>query len=262
MMRRPTLILIAVVSVLAVCVGRAAWAGPPSDQLRVQIDNVLKVFADPELQKDGKAQARRVAIRKIASDIFDFTEITKRSLGRHWQARTPAEQAEFVGLLTDLLERTYVSKIEGYTGEEVAFVGEALDSGVATVRTKIVTKQGTEIPVDYRMYQAGNRWLAPDVSGGGMRRGGGRASRRAPRRGLRGRRPPSATRRRSSLLPQGEGGRGDRLAVVLSSGRGPDPRRDPPCRGSRAPHHVDRRAPEHSPEQIPPSALRLRHVRQ
>ena len=164
MMRRPALILLAVVSALAVCVGPGAWAGPPSDQLRVQIDKVLKVFADPELQKDGRIQERRVAIRKIAIDIFDFTEITKRSLGRHWQARTPAEQAEFVVLLADLLERTYISRIEGYTGEKVAFVGEALDSGGATVRTKIVTKQGTEIPVDYRMYQAGNRWLAYDVS--------------------------------------------------------------------------------------------------
>jgi len=163
-MRRPALILLAVVSMLGVSVGQGAWAGPPSDQLRVQIDKVLKVLADPEFQKDGRIQERRVAIRKIASDIFDFTEITKRSLGRHWQARTPAEQAEFVGLLTDLLERTYVSKIEGFTGEKVAFVGEALDSGVATVRTKIVTKQGTEIPIEYRMYQAGNRWLAYDVS--------------------------------------------------------------------------------------------------
>lgn len=164
MMRRPALILLAVVSILAVCVGQGAWAGPPSDQLRVQVDKVLKVLGDPELTKDGKSQERRVAIRKIASDIFDFTEITRRSLGRHWQARTPAEQAEFVGLLTDLLERTYVSKIDNYTGEKVAFVGEALDSGVATVRTKIVTKQGTEIPIDYRMYQAGNRWLTYDVS--------------------------------------------------------------------------------------------------
>src|SRR3989304_6228194 len=69
-------------------------AGPPSDQLRVQIDNVLKVFADPELQKDGKAGARRVAIRKIASDIFDFTEISKRSPGRHWQGRGAGQHAE------------------------------------------------------------------------------------------------------------------------------------------------------------------------
>ena len=158
------LVFFVVAVVLSLLAGSAAWAGPPTDQLRVQIEKVLKVFADPELTKDGRIQERRVAIRKIASDIFDFNEITKRSLGRHWQARTPAEQAEFVGLLADLLERTYISKIEGYTGEKVAFVGEALDSGVATVRTKIVTKQGTEIPVDYRMYQAGDRWLAYDVS--------------------------------------------------------------------------------------------------
>ena len=164
MMLCRALVLFAVASMLTLSVGPAAWAGPPTDQLRVQIDKVLKVVGDPELMKDGKSQERRVAIRKIASDIFDFTEITKRSLGRHWQARTPAEQAEFVALLADLLERTYISKIEGFSGEKVAFVGEALDSGVATVRTKIVTKQGTEIPIDYRMYQAGNRWLTYDVS--------------------------------------------------------------------------------------------------
>ena len=153
-------VMVLVVSVLSLLVAGGAWAGPPTDQLRVQIDKVLKVLDDPELQKDGRAQERRRAVRNIANDIFDFTEITKRSLGRHWQARTPAERAEFVELLTDLLERTYVSKIEGYSGEKVAFVGEALDSGLATVRTKIVTKRGTEIPVDYRMYRPGNRWLA------------------------------------------------------------------------------------------------------
>ncbi len=157
-------VMVLVVSVLSLLVAGGAWAGPPTDQLREQIDKVLKVLDDPELQKDGRAQERRTAVRRVANDIFDFMEITKRSLGRHWQGRTPAEQAEFVQLLTDLLERTYVSKIETYSGEKVAFVAEAVDSGVATVRTKIVTKQGTEIPIDYRMYNRGDRWLAYDVA--------------------------------------------------------------------------------------------------
>jgi phospholipid transport system substrate-binding protein len=39
-----------------------------------------------------------------------------------------------------------------------------VDSGLATVRTRFVTKQGTEIPVDYRMQQRGDRWLVYDVS--------------------------------------------------------------------------------------------------
>lgn len=161
MLRRAFVVLAAMLPLLLVS---GAWAGPATDQLRVQVDKVLKVLSDPELQKDGKVQERRKAVRGIANDIFDFTEITKRSLGRHWQARTPAEQAQFVELLTDLLERTYISKIEGFSGEKVAFVGEALDSGVATVRTKIATKQGTEIPVDYRMYNRGDRWLTYDVA--------------------------------------------------------------------------------------------------
>ena len=94
MMLCRALVLFAVASMLTFSVGPAAWAGPPTDQLRVQIDKVLKVVGDRELMKDGKGQERRVAIRKIASDIFDFTEITKRSLGRHLQARTPARSEE------------------------------------------------------------------------------------------------------------------------------------------------------------------------
>jgi phospholipid transport system substrate-binding protein len=163
-MPRRVLIVLIAGAFLALLVGPRAWAGPPTDQLRGQVDRVLKILSDPGLKTDGKRQERRVAIRKVANDIFDFTELTKRSLGRHWQARTPADQAEFVELFTDLLEYAYISKIEMYTGEKIAFVGETLDGGVATVRTKIVTKQGTEIPLDYRMYQRGDRWLTYDVT--------------------------------------------------------------------------------------------------
>ena len=68
-----------------------ALAAAPLDQLRGQVDRVLKVLEDPELKKDG-SPARRTAVRKIAEDIFDFQETAKRSLARHWQPRTPAER--------------------------------------------------------------------------------------------------------------------------------------------------------------------------
>lgn len=163
-MPRRVPIVLSACALLALAVGSETWAGPPTDQLRGQVDRVLKILSDPELQKDGKTQERRAAIRKVANDIFDFTELTKRSLGRHWPARTPADQAEFIELFTDLLEHVYISKIEMYSGEKVAFVGETLDAGVATVRTKIFTRQGTEILIDYRMYQRGNHWLTYDVA--------------------------------------------------------------------------------------------------
>jgi len=89
--------------------------------------------------------------------------MARRALGRHWAARTPAEQQEFTGLFRDLLERAYLSKIEKYSGEPIAYVGEAVDGDLATVRTKITTKQGQDVPIDYRLTRQGDRWLIYDV---------------------------------------------------------------------------------------------------
>jgi len=154
---------IALVLALVVAPATAARAGQASDQLKVQIDRVVKAIEDPDLKKESRALERRKSVRKIAEDIFDFGETAKRSLGRHWLVRTPAEREEFVGLFADLLERSYISKIELFNGERIQFVGDTPDGDQAIVRTKILTKQGTEVPVDYRMLKKGDRWLVYDV---------------------------------------------------------------------------------------------------
>ena len=153
---------VALAGVLSMAPG--AMAGPPTDQLRGSIDSVLKILSDAELKKEAKAAERRRAIRAVAADIFDFGEISRRTLAAHWQGRAPAERQDFVALFGDLLENAYISKIEGYTGEKIVYAGEALDGGLAVVKTKIVTRQGTEIPVEYRMFQQGERWRAYDVN--------------------------------------------------------------------------------------------------
>src|SRR2546428_13874864 len=105
----------------AVVAATAAQAGPASDQLKLQIDRVMKAIDDPELKKENRALERRKSVRKIAEDIFDFGETAKRSLGRHWLARTAAEREEVAGLFADLLERSYISKIELFNRERVQF---------------------------------------------------------------------------------------------------------------------------------------------
>ena len=140
-----------------------ARAGAPLEQLRTQIDRVLKILDDAEMKKDGRGKDRRAAVRKIADDIFDFQETAKRSLGRHWTTRSPSERDEFVKLFSDLLERSYISKIELYGGEKIAYLGDTLDGDQALVRTRIVTKGGAEVPVEYRMLKKGERWLVYDV---------------------------------------------------------------------------------------------------
>jgi phospholipid transport system substrate-binding protein len=155
--------LAAMVALVAMTAAPAS-AGVPTDQLRGAVDRVLKTLDDPSLKGQNKLAERRVAVRKIANEIFDCAEIAKRSLAQHWQPLSEAQRNEFVGLFADLLERSYISKIETYGGEKIQYTAERMDGDYSTVSTKIVTKNGTEVPVDYRMVKRTDHWLVYDVS--------------------------------------------------------------------------------------------------
>ena len=146
-------------------VAGAAVASPvtgPREAVESAIVQVLSVIQDGEV--NGKAVTdRRAAVRRIARELFDYDEMTRRTLSRHWSQRTADEQAEFVALFSDLLERSYVSRIEAYAGEKIAFVGESIDGGFATVRSKVVTQRRTETVLDYRMHVRDGRWRVYDV---------------------------------------------------------------------------------------------------
>jgi phospholipid transport system substrate-binding protein len=140
-----------------------AGAGPATDQVKASVDRVVGILQDPELRKPAKTAQRRAQIREVARQLFDFEEMSRRVLGRHWGPRSPEERKRFTELFTDLLESTYVSKIESYGGEKIVYLPEQADGGQATVRSKLITEQGTEIPIDYRLHRTGERWAAFDV---------------------------------------------------------------------------------------------------
>lgn len=160
-MRR--LVAAGLIAAVALVASRAADAGPPTDQLKSTIDRILSILQDPALRGPGKVEERRLKIREVADDVFDWTEIGKRALARHWEARSPQEREEFSKLFADLLERSYVGKIEGYSGEKIVYDKETIDGERAEVRTKLVTKAGTQIPIDYQMQKVGDRWRVYDV---------------------------------------------------------------------------------------------------
>jgi phospholipid transport system substrate-binding protein len=155
-----TIVVVAMVASLFT----AAWAGEPTEQLKGSVDKVLQILQDPKLQAAGQEAERRTTVRKVANTIFDFSETAKRALGPHWQNLSEKDRQEFVSLFSDLLERSYIGKIEQYSGERIKYVGESTEGDGATVRTKLIAKNGTEVPIDYRMLKNGDRWLVYDVS--------------------------------------------------------------------------------------------------
>jgi len=141
-----------------------ASAGSPTDQLRSRINRVASALEDPGLRGESNAARRRAEIRKIADDIFDFEEMAKRALGRHWEARTPAERDEFVRLFADLLRRTYYGKVERATFEKILFQGERQQGDDALVRTVVVLPHGDQLDLDYLLlHGVGGRWRVYDL---------------------------------------------------------------------------------------------------
>lgn len=138
-------------------------AGEPTQQVKQTVDRVLDVLKDKELKKSEKTKERRAVIRKLVGERFDFEEMAQRSLALHWKKRTPEEKKEFIPLFSDLLERSYIKKIEKYTDEKILYADENIDNEYAVVRTKIITKRNVEIPVEYRLLNKKGKWEVYDV---------------------------------------------------------------------------------------------------
>jgi len=138
-------------------------AGPATDQVKGTVDQVLKILTDPTLKGEQKTKERRAQLRKTVLERFDFSEMSKRSMGRNWSERTPEERKDFVRLFTDLLERAYIDRVDGYTGEQILYLEETVDGNYSEVRTKIMTKRNQEIPIFYRLQKADSSWEVYDI---------------------------------------------------------------------------------------------------
>jgi phospholipid transport system substrate-binding protein len=147
----------------------AATAASPREVVQAAVDRVVHAIqrADMESAPDPAPRLamaqRRLEVRRVAGELFDLDEISRRALSRHWTTRTPEEQAEFVRLFTDLLERAYIGRIEAYSGEKIVYLGEAVDGPFATVRSKVITRRRGETPLDYRLHLRDGRWKVYDV---------------------------------------------------------------------------------------------------
>jgi len=136
-----------------------AIAGAPTDQIQSAVEKVTTILKDPKLQGDAKKKE----LREVVYPKFDFNEMARRSLGSHWQRRSPEEQREFVRLFTELVESAYMTNLDGYQGEKVVIGGEKQDKEFAEVNTKIISKKGEEFTVNYKLHQAANDWKIYDV---------------------------------------------------------------------------------------------------
>lgn len=138
-------------------------AGAPTEQIRASVDRVLAILKNSQLKSPAKTKERREQLRETISSRFDFAEMARRSLGAQWRRLSPKEQEEFVRLYTDLLERAYIDRIEGYSDEKFVYIRENLDKHFAEVNSRIITEKGEEFSLNYKAHLVNEEWKVYDV---------------------------------------------------------------------------------------------------
>jgi len=148
---------LAVLGLTVALLARAAGAGEPTDHLKSEIDALYA-----SVSKSGDATAP--AGRAIVDRIFDFPAMAQAALGDHWKARTPAEREQFTQLFSDLFARAYLARVHLVDAKTFQYLGETVEGDRATVKTKVLTKRGSGIAVDYLLRNKPSRpWQVNDV---------------------------------------------------------------------------------------------------
>jgi phospholipid transport system substrate-binding protein len=136
-----------------------SYAGTsPTDDVRTSVDAMLVILKNEQLNK----QERRAQMSDVIIKRFDFRAMSQRTLATNWKKTTDDEKQQFVELFSQLIENSYVGKLESYTNEKVEYPGEKVSGRKAVVKTLIITPSA-DIPVDYRLYEKDGQWLVYDV---------------------------------------------------------------------------------------------------
>ncbi len=159
----PLLVLCSAVPAVA----QDAPAGEPTATSFVQerADAVLEIVntaaADPAAL-DAKREELRVALRAFLS----FEVLAERTLGDHWESRTPEEQTQFVNLLRDLIETSYCRSLGTADVDAsqyaVAYTGERSRRSRTTVEAT-VTVDGGEHFLEVKLDSADSGYIVYDL---------------------------------------------------------------------------------------------------
>jgi phospholipid transport system substrate-binding protein len=138
-------------------------AGAPLDTVKDHADKVLEVLRDPALKAESAKKAKKEKIRAIAENMFDFSELSRRTLGQNWNKLNSEQQKEFITLYESVLEDAYSNKIMAYTDEKIVFSKEIKLTEKTTEVQSTVLKRNGEIPIFYRVILKDGVWRVYDV---------------------------------------------------------------------------------------------------
>ncbi|NOZ88084.1 MAG: ABC transporter substrate-binding protein [Deltaproteobacteria bacterium] len=108
-------------------------------------------------------QRKKDDLRNEVDSLIDFKLLAKRSLRDFWDKLKEDKRDKFVRLLKDLVQESYMSRIDENPNFKMIYKEEKkLSSGKAIVRS--VAKKGkTEVEIAFKLIPKDNSWIVYDM---------------------------------------------------------------------------------------------------
>jgi phospholipid transport system substrate-binding protein len=140
-------------------------ANAPLEAVKGPLDAGLQILKDPQYAAETRRDSQKAQLWSVFENMFDFTEISKRALAKHWRSFNPSQREQFSDLFAQLLGHTYITRIQAeYQGEEIEYLSVKKDPkrSRALIETRLVSNT-RQIPIEYMLHLEKGKWLVYDV---------------------------------------------------------------------------------------------------
>ena len=134
-----------------------AISATPQDQVKQMVDGVFAV-----LNSDLATDVKREKISGTVQKFLGIESLSQRTLGVYWKKATAGELNQFKPLYLKILERTYLNRVDDYSGGKVEYERERVKGNKAILDTRFVSER-YDIPVQYKLVEKAGTWQIYDV---------------------------------------------------------------------------------------------------
>jgi phospholipid transport system substrate-binding protein len=154
--------------VMAVLFGSQSALAATDPQVLVKRTTEQVLAEVTSKKQDLKANPGKIypLIDTILLPRFDFGQIARLVLGKHWKSASEADKSAFTHEFRELLVRTYATALLSYSGEEIDYppVKYSPDAKKVKIKTEVKNKGAGAVPIDYSLYLGKGDWMVYDIT--------------------------------------------------------------------------------------------------
>lgn len=138
----------------------------PQEVVKTANENIQNLLKQNIAENTPQATKRDAELKTLVTNLLDLDYMAQKALGRYWRQQSEEERQEYLGLMRQLVERSYLRQARSRTEYEVQFRNVTTEGDESEVETnlRIKTRNRIEnVEIIYTMKKQGQTWRVVDI---------------------------------------------------------------------------------------------------